>query len=416
MENNFEQLIAVLPSSSRFTFGITDITDILEKENINLLSSFILESYKPLLTLECWAWKILSKDSYQWIHQPNYISLFHTLALFNKNLILYYDNIEDKMKASLLIPDTIDQINGIFEQIEQDTDNNDPFISIISLWFDNLSLFVHENPEFDTSPVIGYINEYIARNYLMTEEFVFYLTQLQQPKLSKSIFTTKELFYIKTCSFSLSSYLTAKAQNFPFTAEEMMDRIGINFVKIIEIHSHIIDIWCKQLLTCITHLIGFISSCYWWGGEKLIQINKLFPSEEIMYSYMNALIRIISYKPFYSHITAQWSNDETSLIDFCLFSLKYIVQTQDLIWFFRLKTSLPDTLLTIAEQSIHDKICLHAYVILGEILCNERLKDLKITDNVSLFFYDILEHAWQHPSKKYKQMPIYHLLRSKEII
>ncbi len=416
MENNFEQLISALPLlSSSFTFGIREITTILEKQNIDFVSSFISESYQSLLTLESWAWKVLSKDSYQWINQPNYINLFYTLALFNKNLIFNHDTIEGEMKASLLIPDTIDQINEIFEQIERDKDDNDPFIGIASLWLDNLSFFVHETPEFDTSPIICYINEYMGRNYLMTEEFLFYLTQLQQPKLPNTIFTTKQLFYIKTCSFSLSSYLTAKAQNFPFTAQEMMDHISHNFVQIIEIHSHNIDIWSEKLLTCITHLIGFISACCWWGGEKLTQINLLFPSEQIIYSYINALIRIISYRPFYSHITAQWINDETILMDFCLFSLRNVVQTQNLIWFFRSKISLPDTLLTIAALSVHDKICLRAYVILGEILCNERLKDLKITDNLSLFFYDMLEHAWQHSSKKYKQIPIFHLLRGELI-
>jgi hypothetical protein len=412
MENNFAQLISVLPLSSSFTFGIREITNILEKQNIDLSPSFITESYQSLLKLESWAWKVLSKDSYEWMTQPNYLNLLNVLALFNKNLIFNYDNIENEMKASLLIPDTIDQINDIFEQIERNDNENHPFIGIANLWFDNLSFFIHENPEFDTSPVISYINEYIGQHYLMTEEIIFYLTQLQQAKLPQSIFTTKQLFYIKTCSFSLSSYLTTEAKNFHFTAEEIMHHIGNEFVQIIEIHSHIIDLWSQQFLTCITHLIGLISACCWWGGEKLTQINTLFPSEQIIYSYINALIRIISYKPFYSFITAQWTNNETILIDFCLFSLKNVAQTQDLIWFFRTKTSLPDTLLTIADLSTHDKICLRAYVILGEILCNERLKDLKITENLSLFFYDMLEHAWLHPTKIYKQIPIFHLLRS----
>jgi hypothetical protein len=412
MENNFEQLISALPLSSSFTFGILEIAHILEKHNIDLLPSFISDSYSSLLKLEYWAWKVLGKDSYQWINEPNYLTLFHTLALFNKNLIFNYDTIENEIKASLLIPDTIDHIYDIFEQIERNRNNNHPFIGIANLWFDNLSFFIHENPEFESSPVISYINEYIGRNYLMTEQFIIYLTQLQKPKLPQSIFTAKQLFYIKTCSFSLSSYLTAQAKNFPFTAEEIMHHTGNEFVKIIEIHSHITDIWSQQFLTCITHLIGFISACCWWGGENLTKINLLFPSEQAIYSYINALIRIISYKPFYSYITSQWTNDETILIDFCLFSLKNVAQTQDLIWFFRTKTSLPDTLLTIAELSIHDKICLRAYVTLGEILCNERLKDLKITENLSLFFYDMLEHAWSHPTKKYKQIPIFHLLRS----
>ncbi|CAF1563995.1 unnamed protein product [Rotaria sp. Silwood1] len=411
MENNFEQLIGVLPLSSSFTFGIREITNILEKQNIDLLSSFINESYSSLFKLECWAWKLLSKDSYQWINQPNYLNLFNTLALFNKNLIFNYNDIQHEIKASLLIPNTIDQINDLFEQIERDKNDNDPFINIANLWFDNLALFIHENPEFDTLPIICHINQYMGKNYLMTEQFLLYLIQLQKPKLPQSIFTYKQLFYIKTCSFSLSSYLTTKSQNFLFTAEDIMHYIGNDFVQIIDIHSHIIDMWSEQFLTCITHLIGFISTCCWWGGEKLKQINRLFHSEQIIYSYINSIIRIISYKPFYSHIKAQSSNDETKLIDFCLFSLKSLVQNQDLIWFFRTKISLPDTLLTIAELSIHDKICLRAYIVLGEILCNERLKDLKITDNLSLFFYDMLEHAWRNPLKNYKQIPIFHLLR-----
>lgn len=404
--NNFEQLIAALPLSSTFTFGITEITNILAKDYFDLIPSI-----KSLLILESWAWKLLSKDSGQWINQPDYIILFQTLAEFNRKLIFNEDNLDDQIKANLLIPETIDLINGCFEQVQRTKDSNDPLIEIVCLWLDNLSLFIHETPNFDSSSIIIHINEYIARNYLMSEEYFFYTNQLCQPKLLPTIFTHKQLFFIKSCSFSLSSYLTVKAQCFPFTAQEMMNHIGHQFVEILDIHSHNIDLWNKQSLTCLTHLIGFLSACCWWGGEMLSQINQLFPSEQIIYCYINALIRIISYKPFYSHITAQWSNDETILMDFCLFSLKNLVQTPSLIWFFRSKVSLPDTLLTIAELSIHDKICLRAYAIIGEILCHDRLKDLKITDNLCLFFYDMLEHAWQHPSKKYKQIPIFHLLR-----
>ncbi|CAF1512319.1 unnamed protein product [Adineta steineri] len=412
MKNNFEQLIDVLPLSASFTFGIREVTTILEKQNNDLNPLFISELYESLLKLESWAWKVLSKDSYQWINQPNYLNLFYTLISFNKNLIFNYDYIDDNIKAALLIPDTIDLINGIFEQINRTKDDNDPFFTIVSLWFDNISLFIYENPQFDTSPIICHMNQYIGHNYLMTEQFLFYLIQLQQPPIAQTIFTTKQLFYIRTCSFSLNSYLAAQEEDFPFTAQEIMNYIGNDFVKIIDVHSHIIDMWSEKLLTCIAHLIGFISACCWWNGENITHINFLFSSEQILCSYISAIIRIISYKPFYSHITAQWITDETILMDFCLFSLRNIVQTQNFIWFFRSKISLPDTLLTIAGLSVHDKICLRAYVILGEILCSERLKDLKITDNLSLFFYNMLEQALQHSSKKYKQIPIFHLLRS----
>ncbi|UJR22645.1 hypothetical protein I4U23_025685 [Adineta vaga] len=412
MKNTFEELIDVLPLSSSFTFGIREVTTIIEKQNLDLVSSFISESYQALLKLELWAWKVLSKDSYQWINQPNYVTLLHSLALFNKNLIYHYDNIDDDIKANLLLPDTIDVVNDIFEQIDRNKDENDPFIYIVNLWFDNLSFFVYEHSQFDTSPIISHINEYFGKNYLMTEQFLFYLIQLLQTKLPQSIFTNKQLFYIRTCSFSLSSYLTAKPQVFPLTSREIMNYIGNDFVRIIDIHSHIIEMWSEQLLTCLTHLIGFVSACCWWGGENITQVCSLFSSEQVVCSYISALIRIISYKPFHERIQARWTTTETILMDCCLFSLKNVAQVQDLIWFFRSKISLPDTLLTIAGLSVHDKICLRAYVILGEILCNERLKDLQITDNLSEFFYVMLEQAKQNSTKKYKEIPIVHLLRS----
>jgi hypothetical protein len=90
-----------------------------------------------------------------------------------------------------------------------------------------------------------------------------------------------------------------------------------------------------------------------------------------------------------------------------------IAQNQDFIWFLRSKISLPETLLTIAEASPCEKISLCVYGILGEILSDQRLKELKICDNVIIFFFDILEQAWHHPFKKYKHVPIYYLVRGK---
>ncbi|CAF0835456.1 unnamed protein product [Adineta ricciae] len=412
MKNNFEQLIDVLPLSSSFTFGICEVTTILERQNNDLFSSFISESYQSLLKLESWAWKVLSKDSYQWINQPNYLTLLYAVAHFNKNLIYAYEDIDDGIKANLLLPKDLELINDIFEQINRNKEENDSFIHIVSLWFDNLSFFVYEHPQYETSPIMSLVNEYFRRDYLMAEQFLVYLVQLQQTKLPQSIFTYKQLFCMRTCTFSLNSYLTSKSQEFPSTPREIMQYIGNDFVQVVDIHSHLIDMWSEQLLTCLTHLIGFVSACCSWGGDKITPINSLFSSETILCSYISALIRIISYKPFYERIQAQWTTNETILMDFCLFSLKNIAQAQNLIWFFRSKVSLPNTLLYIAELSVHDKICLRAYVILGEILCNERLKDLQITANLSQFFYDMLEQAWRHPTKRYKQIPIGQFLRS----
>ncbi len=76
---------------------------------------------------------------------------------------------------------------------------------------------------------------------------------------------------------------------------------------------------------------------------------------------------------------------------------------------------LPDTLLIIAETSVFDKISLCAYGILGEILIDEQLKDLKIVASIEIYFFNMLEQAWRHPSKKCKQISVLYLLRGKSI-
>lgn len=412
MENQiFDQLVSVLPLSASFTVGLTELSAILERENQEKTSSFIRICYQSIFKLESWAWKLLSRDSYQWIDQPNYLELFHSLAIFNRNLVVFYSDIEDDIKAALLIPLTIDVINGILEQTESTIDDQDPLIRLASIWFENLALFIHDYPQYDSSLIISHLNHCLARDYLMTDQMKFYLIELQQAKLPQSILTTKMMFYMKTTSFSLCSYLMAKSQTFGFSAEQMIEHIVEGFIHMIHIQSYIIEFWSESLLSCITHLTGFISACCWWGGEKFHQIKSFFPTEQMIYSYIDALIRMVSYQPFHRSIEDKWINDQTILLDLTLFSLKTIIQNQDFIWFFRSKRSFPDTLLRIAEISVHDKICLRACIVLGEILCDTRLKDLKITDNVSVFFFDILLHAWQHPTKKYKQIPIIHLLK-----
>ena len=411
MENNFEQLIAVLPLSSSFTVGLGEINTILEKENLEKNPLFLTENYLSIVKLESWAWKLLSRDSYQWIDQPNYLSLFHRLAEFNRNLIFHYNDIEDEIKSSFLIPGSIDIINGILEQTESTIDDHDPLIALASLWFNNLAYFIHEYPQYDSSLIISHLNHCLARDYLMTDQMKFYLIELQQAKLPQSIFNSKVMFYLKTIPFSLCSYLTAKAQNFLFTPEQMIEQILEEFTQMIHIQSYIIELWSEPLLSCITHVTGFISACCWWGGEKLTLVKCFFSTEQMIYSYIDALVRMVSYQPFHRLIVDRWLNDQTIVLDLSLFSLKNVIQNPDFIWYFRSKRSLPDTLLRIAEISVHDKICLRACIILGEILCDTRLKDLKITDNISVFFFDILLHAWQHPTKKYKQIPIVHLLK-----
>ena len=97
--------------------------------------------------------------------------------------------------------------------------------------------------------------------------------------------------------------------------------------------------------------------------------------------------------------------------DTTLFSMSNIAQNQDFIWFLRSKITLPEVLLTIAETSICEKTSLCIYGILGEILSDDSLKELKVSDDLSVFFFNILEEAWHHPSKKFKQIPIFYLLK-----
>jgi hypothetical protein len=417
MEPSFKQLVDALSVNPLSINVLREITELLEQQTPELFSSFVTQSIQPLLALEYWAWQQLSHDSYQWINQPNYMSLFHTLASFNKNLIFNYDDIDDETKAPLLILPNVDQINRIFEQIDKSNDDNDPFIGIASLWFDNLSSFIRENPQFAASPVICYINQYIGRNYLMTNQFKFYLTQLQQPQTQQqSNFSTRQLFYINTCSFSLDSYLFASVQNFPFTRDEMLHHVGNEYLQIMNIHSHTIEFWNKELLISITYLTGFMRSCFCLNGQMTTEMKILFPTEQILCDFIDALVRILSYKPFHKEMKPKRSNSETILIDNILDFMIRILHTDNINWYFRSNLSLPDILLFIAENSPFFQICLCAYGILGEVLTDEKLKEFNVSDKMPLFFYNMLNQAWYHPLKKYKQIPILDLLRGESTL
>ncbi|CAF3785619.1 unnamed protein product [Rotaria sp. Silwood1] len=379
MNDNFEQLVNALSITPLSIDILSKLTLLIEQQTFESDPLFISQSIQSLLVLENWAWQRLSYDSHQWISQSSYLTLFHTLSSFNKNLIINFDNIEVETKALLLISCTVDQVNSIFEGINQSNDDNDRFIAIISVWFDNLAFFINEDPQFDTSPIIYHINQYIGRNYVMTDQFKFYLTQLQQQtNLPKSIFTTKQLFYIKICSLSLSSYLAAKAQNFLFTAEEILHHVGNQYLQIINIHSHTMESWSDELLICMTYLTAFICGCCWWGGEK----------------NNSRLMRINSYQPFYEVIKSEQSSNVLILIDVILQFLLYILQTQNMICFFRSNILSPDILLIIAENSSCDKLSLYAYAVLSEVLTDEKLKGLKVTDSICNFLFDILEQGW----------------------
>ncbi|CAF1311898.1 unnamed protein product [Didymodactylos carnosus] len=351
MEDKFEQLVAALTVSSPSTNVLHQIILLLEQQTSESLTPFVSQSFQSLLTLEQWTWQVLSKDSHQCIGEPNYSEFFHTLASFNKTLILQYDGIEADTKASLLIPDGIHPIDDIFGLIEKSDDENDSFLIIVSLWFENLVYFLHEYPQFEISPLIAHINQYMASRILMTDQYKFYLSQLRQAQLPQSIFTAKQQFYINTCSFSLGSYLLRKPETFTYTPNEMLHHICDGFSEIIFVHSENVESWSKEFVTCIARLLVLVSGCCLWAREKRLHVDILFPTEQIICKYIDALIHIIGQKQFLGLITAQRSNDETILVDISLLFLMHIAQSQNLNSFFRSKTSLPDILLTIAETS-----------------------------------------------------------------
>jgi hypothetical protein len=319
------------------------------------------------------------------------------------------------MKASLLFPITVEQINNIFQHIEKSDDDNDPFITIISVWFDNQSNFLHDNPHYNKLGIIDHINQYIARHYVMSEQCQFYLTQLRYSHVPESVFTAKMLFYIKTCLCSLFSYFGARAHYFPYTADEMLRYLSDDYLQIVHIHYRTVAMWNRNLLACIGHLMALIAKCYWFDEKNGTQMKILFPNEKITCDHVQELIHILAHRPFHRAIKSVRSNDETVLIDSILMVLINVVQIEHVNWFFRSSTAIQDALLMVAEKSLYDEICLRAYTILGEVLTDEQLKQLDIADTMADFLFKMLEQAWQHPSKEYKQIPIEYLLKGKYI-
>jgi hypothetical protein len=405
MESNFKKLVTALNVSPISTDVLQQIIQLLEQQSD--------KSFDSLFILQQWAWQLLSGNSSQWINEPYYKELLHSLASFNKKLIFHCDEMEGDTKAKLLFSATIDQIDNIFKQIEKSNDDNDPFIIIASLWFDNHSYFTHDNPHYNILPITDHINQYIVCNYVINERFKVYLTQLRQLHLEQGIFSAKMLFYMKTCLFSISSYVGMTVGSFPCTADEMLRHTGEHYLHIVHVHSPAVASWSKELLTCMTHLISSTATICWWDGLKRTQMKVLFPTEQILCDHIQDLIDIIAYQPFQQQIKVVRSNDETILMHGTLLLLLTIVQRLDINWFFRSNTKIQQTLLTIAEISLFDEVCLCAYGVLGEVVTDEQLKDLKIVQTISGFFFNMLEHAWHHPSKQYKHISIEHLLRGK---
>jgi hypothetical protein len=413
METKLDQLVTIFSTCPLSIDVFDEIILILQQQTKESLSSFISQSFQSLLTLKHWSWQLFSEDYQQWINQPYYQEFFQTFASFNKRMIYHYDNIEVDTKALLLFPETIDQVNRIFQQIDESHDDKNAYITIVSLWFDNHSHFFHDNPQYSISPVIDHTGEYIVRNYVMSKQYKFYLTQLRQSQLIQTIFTAKMLFYMKTCSFYLYTYLGIKVHNVPYTAEEMLEYISKDYLQIICAHSGNVSLWSEAFIGCIGQLIGLICRCYWWDGQKKTQMKILYPTEQITCDHVQDLIRIIGHKPFYKQTQSVRSNDVTILMDASCTLLWITLETQNVSWLFRSNTTIRDAILFASEAALNDEVCLLGYTILGETLPDEDLIDLKIADHISRYFFNVLEEAWHHSSKMYKHVPIIYLLRGK---
>jgi hypothetical protein len=193
----------------------------------------------------------------------------------------------------------------------------------------------------------------------------------------------------------------------------MLLYLSEDYLQIIHAHSFTVASWSEELIGCIAQLIGLVCGCCWWDGVKRTQMKILYPTEQITCDHVQDLARIIGHKPFYKQTKSVRSNDVTILMESIFLFLILTVRTQNINWLFRSNITIRDAIVSAAEAALNDEVCLCGYVILGKTLPDEDLKDLKIADNISGYFFNVLEEAWHHSSKKYKHVPISYLLRGK---
>lgn len=260
MQNqNIEQFIStlIISPTNDILSKISEFFIETQNEDVNVLVS---KYFQSLFNLKHWAWEILSRDCREWHDgdEGDYLKLFSNLSLFNQKLI--FNNYDIKTKESLLLPTNIDIINRIFQQIDKRTNENDRFLSIINLWFNNFGLFIDQHIELTKLSVIVHINERIISDIIMTKQFQIYLEQLKNPS---PVITIKQLFYLKTSIFLLNKYLYSKPQSISINGQQIIEYLAQDYTTILLVHSQTIASWSDELLACITHLIGLITTCLW---------------------------------------------------------------------------------------------------------------------------------------------------------
>lgn len=411
MANDFDKLVCDLCASPTSIDVVHNLSSFIKQQTIELLDGFISQSYKVLLTLERWSWQLLSADTLQWIDETAYIELLHTLALFNHSLIFNCNILDGSSKAALLLPESMDQINRILQHIEHNTDENSPYLMILSRFLNNHSYFLLDHFQYSTLDIIDHLGKHFTRNSIMSPQFKHYLTELQHPHVIQTKIPAKMLFYLKTSAFYFHMYLSTRYRNFPYTSDEMVRHLRDYYLRIIHMHVPTIEQWSEEFLACIAHLVALLCRCCWWGGKIVVPMKILLPTEQIACEYVQDLMKILAHAPIYKKIRNQSSNDETILFESTIFFLFQVVETQSINWLFRSNAFYQETLLTVAQLGLNDIICLGAYNIMGVVLTDAEIKELKICDGAVALASNMLGKAWHESSQMYKQVSIVNILQ-----
>lgn len=408
-ENSLNELVTHLTIVSKSVQTIERLTDIFNQQVHASTITFPLSS---LIIVEQWVWRIFSENVQEWHQNETFTKFLQSLYFLNSKLIIRNETISAEEKQSLLIPSDQNWIDGILNQIHS---NNDQLIHWASLWFDTLSHLSHEYPEFVYLPVIVHLNNRLSRDFLMTGQYKTYVKELQQTHPPLSIFTARQQFYMKTCSYSLHVYLWSKSQNFPFTSEQMVKYFRDDFSQIIQLHSKTISSWSEPLLNSISHFIGLICAICWWGGQQAHCIPLIVSSQENAFEHIYGLIEWISHQPFYQQLSTGTYNAETILIDTSLIFLYGVIEKHDLSCWVSSKTNLVKILLSLVQIPCYDRIRVCVFGLLAEILSDEQIKRLQIAENISESFFRVIEHAWRNPTKKWKKISMTYLLKGRRL-
>ena len=386
-------------------------TDDLFDEISRLLQQQHDLSIDSLLRLHQWVWTSFSRS----YHSSSYERLIRTVTSFDKKLIFDHDGINFETKLSLLFSFTAEQMEHIFNRIDQCQNDDDPFISLFSAFFDNLIHLLNENPGQEKLSIMDYLDEYIITHYLLSDRYKTYLGELRQVEICSTLFTARFMFYIRTCSFYIRASLTTDMCHSGTRLDDILSVLLDDYLHIVRVQSRTVDTWNESLLQCITHIIGLFVACCCFNTTVKPRLTVLFSNETIVCDHLDELFHIMSHQTYDAIIENVERNDAMLLIDSIIVVILLITRVHAISWFIQSKPNVREWLMRIAERARSEKVSLRAYVALGSILTNEQLKELNVADRMVLFFFKILEEAWNHPNKKYQRIPIQYLLTGESL-